>query len=63
MTVQLDPQPTSAQLLADAHLEAAKHWDAEAEKAERAGRPDLAEGYRARGDENWLLARVPAGHL
>lgn len=61
-STSLKPEPaTTAQLLATAHLDAVKHWDAEAEKADRAGRSDLAERYRSRGDENWLLARNPAG--
>jgi hypothetical protein len=56
MTVQLEAQPTAAQLLADAHRQAVAHWELASEEADRAGRPDLAELHLARADENWNLA-------
>jgi hypothetical protein len=56
MTVQLDAQPTTAQLLADAYRQAASRWDAAAEDANRVWRGDLVRLYRARAEENRRLA-------
>jgi hypothetical protein len=53
-------QTATAQLVADAHRQAASRWDAAAADADRAGNPDLAERYRSRGDTNWLLAKAAA---
>ncbi|MFB7244630.1 hypothetical protein ACFCYX_19480 [Streptomyces populi] len=58
--VQLEAQPSIAQLLADTYLQAAARWDAAAAEANRAWRGDLVRLYTARAEENRRLAREAA---
>jgi len=50
---------TLPEALADAHLQAAKHWKAAADNAEQEGNTDRARLYRERAAENERLAQQP----